>query len=256
MSEIKDVLIVSCPEGSEFVNTVAARLAEEGVTYTVAPSEGCVKAVLAVLEGKNTVNTAVAAKIMEAVGNGIPVFSICPEHECCACSETFAMIKKLFAAEAAAEEISMTCEPVIEPSANEVPIAPLSVTRKCTCGAEIDTDMAFCCACGKKIENVVSEADIVPASKKCSCGAELSPDTLFCWNCGSRVDTAAAVAATPAATLKCACGADILPDTAFCWNCGSKVGQSFVPQIPRCSKCGSEITSGDRFCFSCGAPIN
>lgn len=117
MSEAK-VIVVSCPEKSSFAEKVTAALAEKGIAYTLSPSEQGAKALLAVLDGKNSVNTAVAAKVLEAVGSGIPVFSICPEQECCACGETLAMLEKLFA-----ESIEPVAEvPVVEEPVAEVPV--------------------------------------------------------------------------------------------------------------------------------------
>ena len=287
MSEMKNVMILTYGEENEFAARVADMLAEKGIAYTTS-SEECANAVLAVLDAKETVNVKVAAKILEYVGRGIPVFSICPECECCACGETVEMLAKLFAAEAEPEiEIEIIEEPIIEEPVIEEPVIEEPVIEEpvfeeatvnlesmksgsfCECGAEIDPTMAFCWGCGKRIvapvveENVAEEIAVeepVSEPAKCACGAEILPDTLFCWNCGKRVEKTEPEAPKAPEAKKCVCGADIAEGTLFCWQCGKRVGESApetpaVPVTPKCPTCGADVSSGDKFCFSCGTPL-
>jgi len=276
MSEMKNVMILTYGEENEFAARVADMLAEKGIAYTTS-SEECANAVLAVLDAKETVNVKVAAKILEYVGRGIPVFSICPECECCACGETVEMLAKLFAAEAEPEiEIEIIEEPIIEEPVIEEPVIEEPVIEEpvieepvieepvfeeatvnlesmksgsfCECGAEIDPTMAFCWGCGKRIvapvveENVAEEIAVeepVSEPAKCACGAEILPDTLFCWNCGKRVEKTEPEAPKAPEAKKCVCGADIAEGTLFCWQCGKRVGESApeTPAVPVTPKC-------------------
>jgi len=276
MSEMKNVMILTYGEENEFAARVADMLAEKGIAYTTS-SEECANAVLAVLDAKETVNVKVAAKILEYVGRGIPVFSICPECECCACGETVEMLAKLFAAEAEPEieieiieepiieepviEEPVIEEPVIEEPVIEEPVIEEPVFEEATvnlesmksgsfweCGAEIDPTMAFCWGCGKRIvapvveENVAEEIAVeepVSEPAKCACGAEILPDTLFCWNCGKRVEKTEPEAPKAPEATKCVCGADIAEGTLFCWQCGKRVGESApeTPAVPVTPKC-------------------
>ena len=292
MSEMKNVMILTYGEENEFAARVAEMLAEKGIAYTTS-SEECANAVLAVLDAKETVNVKVAAKVLEYIGRGIPVFSICPECECCACGETVEMLAKLFAAEAEPEiEIEIIEEPIIEEPVIEEPIIEEPVIEEpvieepvfeeatvnlesmksgsfCECGAEIDPTMAFCWGCGKRIvapvveENVAEEIAVeetVAEPAKCACGAEILPDTLFCWSCGKRVEKTEPEAPKAPEAKKCVCGADIAEGTLFCWQCGKRVGESAletpaVPVTPKCPTCGADVSSGDKFCFSCGTPL-
>lgn len=269
MSEAK-VILVSCPEKSSFAEKVTAALAEKGIAYTLSPSEQGAKALLAVLDGKNSINTAVAAKVMEAVGSGIPVFSICPEHECCACGETLAMLEKLFVeriesvveapvieepvaealvVEESVAEAPVNEAPVIEELVAEAVVAEQTPARKCVCGETVSEDMAFCWSCGRKVETLAPEAEPVASPEPI---ADAMPE--------NEPETAGQTApeAAPAAR-KCSCGAEILPDTVFCWKCGSRVeaavtASEAAPAAPKCS-CGAEILSDTAFCWNCGKKI-
>ena len=279
MSEAK-VIVVSWPEKSEIAEKVAASLAEKGIAYTLSPSEQGAKALLAVLDGQNSINTSVAAKVMEAVGSGIPVFSICPEQECCACGETLAMLEKLFVeriesvAEAPVIEESVTEEPVVEESVAETPeieepvvedpvieapisealtaeavVAEQTPARKCVCGETVSDDMAFCWSCGRKVETIAPEAEPVASSEPIADAMpENEPE-----NAGQTAPESA-----PAAR-KCSCGAEILPGTAFCWKCGSRVeaavtAPEVAPAATKCS-CGAEILPDTAFCWNCGKKV-
>ena len=294
MSEAK-VIVVSCPEKSEITEKVAASLAEKGIAYTLSPSEQGARALLAVLDGQNSINTSVAAKVMEAVGSGIPVFSICPEQECCACGETLAMLEKLFVERIeSVGEASVIEEPVIEDPVTEEPVIEELVAETPEIEEPVVEDPVIeePVAEDPEIEAPISEALTAEAviaeqtpARKCVCGETVSDDMAFCCSCGRKVETIAPEAEPVAssepiadampenepenagqtapesapAARKCSCGAEILPGTAFCWKCGSRVEAAVTaPEVaPAATKCscGAEILPDTAFCWNCGKKV-
>ena len=294
MSEAK-VIVVSCPEKSSFAEKVTAALAEKGIAYTLSPSEQGARALLAVLDGQNSINTSVAAKVMEAVGSGIPVFSICPEQECCACGETLAMLEKLFVERIeSVVEAPVIEEPVAEAPVIEEPVAEAPVIEESVVEAPVIEEpiaevpvIEEPVAEAPVIEELVAEAVVAEQTpvRKCVCGETVSDDMAFCWSCGRKVETLAPEAEPVAssepiadampenepenagqtapesapAARKCSCGAEILPGTAFCWKCGSRVEAAVTaPEVaPAATKCscGAEILPDTAFCWNCGKKV-
>lgn len=285
MSEMKNVMILTYGEENEFAARVADMLAEKGIAYTTS-SEECANAVLAVLDAKETVNVKVAAKVLEYIGRGIPVFSICPECECCACGETVEMLAKLFAAEAEPEiEIEIIEEPIIEEPVIEEPIIEEPIIEEPVIEEPvIEEPVIEEPVIEEPIieepvieeptieEPVFEEATVNLESMKsgsfCECGAEIDPTMAFCWGCGKRIVAPVveenvaeeiAVEETVAEPAKCACGAEILPDTLFCWSCGKRVEKTEpeAPKAPEAKKCvcGADIAEGTLFCWQCGKRV-
>lgn len=104
------------------------------------------------------------------------------------------------------------------------------VVRCPKCGAEVQSGVAFCSACGSPMPKVqpVNTDDLIRCE---NCGAMIKKGVRFCTSCGKPMVQMAAPepAGEPATESKpqdkvCPnCGAKIEGDVAFCTECGTKL---------------------------------
>lgn len=108
------------------------------------------------------------------------------------------------------------------------------VVRCEKCGAEVESNVAFCSSCGTPMPKKEMSANIGNLIKCTGCGAMVDKNMRFCTSCGKPIaDITQAVSdmvsvadelATETVTNKCPnCGLDIDEGLAFCTECGTKL---------------------------------
>ena len=93
---------------------------------------------------------------------------------------------------------------------------------KCNnCGLEVNDDLKYCPNCGKSLNSVESESNVVS-------------DVIICDNCGSEVSN----------------------NVAFCSVCGSKINNvKKENNVKICPNCGNEVEENSTFCNECGSNV-
>jgi len=114
------------------------------------------------------------------------------------------------------------------------------VTVHCEkCGAEVNSNMAFCTTCGNKMSGEESDRDKCP-----ECGASVPKGMKFCTSCGKPMPTQADAVSEEAPSAN---------------EDAEKPAENAMPEqgeeessFKICSSCGAKVSCENSFCTECG----
>lgn len=284
MNERK-IKILSAPSHIEFVERLKNVLGEDNIT-----EDAFCDCAIALLDGYESVNTTVAAKVLETIGRGITVIPIDVTKEPSALSDVISQI----ANPASLPSLCESCVSALDSGETAANEADADVSNEesetdecceeCDCCHEPEAESSDATMPSDEVapveeiafsENIASveetapigEAEPVTVDEPIIMGeTELpthdegvdSAEQSF-ENAVPHFDESFAASAPDTdSNVTCECGAKVDSDMLFCWNCGRKMTKPEPePETAqnKCS-CGADIIPGTAFCWNCGKHID